>query len=135
LQQNSGGDSAAHSEAAIRLRWVMRRFDLDQAGLAGQIGYSPKSVNHVTRGRRPISRNMAVRLGEVFDLSVRWLLTGAGDPFGESTTTTTTQPGTVPATAEKETLVRWRCSVCTAYLAPGDGYCPGCGRPLQWPGE
>lgn len=115
---------------AQRLVWLIRSLKLTQRQFADDIGVSAQLISDVVRARSRVSRDLAETISDRFGCSLDWLLRGAGDPFLDMTTTTTTEPG------ERTARVRVyppRCDECSQELREGDEFCPGCRARLEWP--
>jgi DNA-binding XRE family transcriptional regulator len=52
---------------AMLLRGYRGKLDMTQKELAGKLEISQNRVSDMESGKRPISKDMAVRLGEIFD--------------------------------------------------------------------
>jgi len=52
---------------AMLLRGYRGKLDMTQKELAAKLGVTQNRVSDMESGKRPISRDMAVRLGELFD--------------------------------------------------------------------
>ena len=72
-----------------RLGWLRRRVfgERGRASLARSIGVSPSTYNYYEKGRQPPA-DLLARAAQVTGADLRWLLTGAGAPFPETTSTT-----------------------------------------------
>jgi DNA-binding XRE family transcriptional regulator len=46
-------------------------FELTQKQLADRLGIKPHHISEMERGKRPISRKMAVKLGKIFDMPAK----------------------------------------------------------------
>lgn len=99
-----------------------------QKDLAQQLGTSADLVSHILHGRRAISAGLALRASDAFHVSVRWMLTGEGDPFEGTVSTTTGAPE-----PEVEVVMRPCCGDCGARVTEGAGRCLHCGAHLRWP--
>jgi DNA-binding XRE family transcriptional regulator len=53
--------------AAMLLRGYRVKLDMTQKELAGKLGTTQNRVSDMESGKRPISRNMAIKLGQLFD--------------------------------------------------------------------
>lgn len=53
---------------------ILEELNLSQAAFARKIGVSPMRVSHVVGGRRPVTAEMALRLGRAFGQSPEYWL-------------------------------------------------------------
>jgi len=76
----------------LLLAELLRELAISQAGLARTIGVSPMRVSHIVKGKRPVTADMALRLGRCFrqspqywlNLQARYDLECALDEMGRS---------------------------------------------------
>lgn len=59
----------------------MRDFGLSQTDLAESVGRSPQLINKILHGKRKISRDLAARLTEAFNVGLDWAHRGKGEPL------------------------------------------------------
>jgi transcriptional regulator with XRE-family HTH domain len=113
------------------LRGLLTKFGLTQTAFAESIGFAVSQVNDVIKKRKRLSRDMAVRVSEVYGVRLDFLLKGQGQPFEDDplTTTTTAMPraraGVTPHTV-------YTCDSCQAIVPEGTASCPRCGAQLEW---
>lgn len=72
----------------IQLKKFFKRQGITQAEIAERYGTTQAYINLLLNGRAPIGKSTAVKLHELYGLSVSWLLTGDGNMIDESTTNT-----------------------------------------------
>jgi transcriptional regulator with XRE-family HTH domain len=60
--------------AGDMLRGARFREDLTQAKLAAQVGVKPSHISDMETGKRPISKEMAKRLGKALNIDYRLFL-------------------------------------------------------------
>src|SRR5438046_537364 len=53
---------------------ILEEFSLSQAALARRVGVSAMRISHVVGGRRPVTADMALRLGRAFGQSPEYWL-------------------------------------------------------------
>lgn len=53
---------------------ILEELNLPQAGLAKAIGVSPMRISHVIKGTRPVTAELALLLGKVFNQSPQYWL-------------------------------------------------------------
>ena len=53
---------------------ILEELGLSQAAFARKIGVSPMRISHVVAGRRPVTAELALRLGRAFDQSPEYWL-------------------------------------------------------------
>lgn len=70
------------------LKFFFKKNGITQEYLANILNMSQPNLNAMLNGRRSISKPTAVKLHELYGLSVSWLLTGNGNMIDESTTNT-----------------------------------------------
>ena len=70
------------------LKFFFKKNGITQEYLANILNMSQPNLNAMLNGRRSISKPTAVKLHELYGLSVSWLLTGDGNMIDESTTNT-----------------------------------------------
>lgn len=70
------------------LKFFFKKNGITQEYLANILSMSQPNLNAMLNGRRSISKPTAVKLHELYGLSVSWLLTGDGNMIDESTTNT-----------------------------------------------
>lgn len=70
------------------LKFFFKKNGITQEYLANILNMSQPNLNAMLNGRRSISKPTAVKLHELYGLSVSWLLTGEGNMIDESTTNT-----------------------------------------------
>jgi len=51
---------------------ILEDHAMSQAALARAIGVSPMRISHVVRGERPVTAELALRLGRAFDQSAQY---------------------------------------------------------------
>lgn len=56
------------------LKELLDEFSLSQYGLGHCLGVSPMRISHVVRGKRPVTAELALRLGQFFGQSPRYWL-------------------------------------------------------------
>lgn len=56
------------------LKELLDELSLTQFGLAHGLGVSPMRISHVVRGKRPVTAELALRLGQFFGQSPRYWL-------------------------------------------------------------
>lgn len=61
-------------EWCVMLRGLRYREGLTQIGLAKKLGITQGNLSAMENGKRPIGRNMAMRLGKLFDTDYRIFL-------------------------------------------------------------
>lgn len=57
-----------------RIREVMAARDVDQRWLAGATEYDEATISRFMQGHRPISKKFAVRVADVLEVPLHWLL-------------------------------------------------------------
>lgn len=72
----------------IQLKKFFKRQGITQAEIAERYGTTQAYINLLLNGKTPIGKSCAVKLHELYGLSVSWLLTGDGNMIDESTTNT-----------------------------------------------
>lgn len=72
----------------IQLKKFFKRKGITQAEIAESYGTTQAYINLLLNGKTPIGKSCAVKLHELYGLSVSWLLTGDGNMIDESTTNT-----------------------------------------------
>ena len=72
----------------IQLKKFFKRQGITQAEIAELYGTTQAYINQLLNGRAPIGKSTAVKLHDLYGLSVAWLLTGDGNMIDESTTNT-----------------------------------------------
>ena len=72
----------------IQLKKFFKRQGITQAEIAERYGTTQAYINLLLNGKTPIGKSCAVKLHELYGLSVSWLLTGEGNMIDESTTNT-----------------------------------------------
>lgn len=72
----------------IQLKNFFKRQGITQAEIAERYGTTQAYINLLLNGKTPIGKSCAVKLHELYGLSVSWLLTGDGNMIDESTTNT-----------------------------------------------
>lgn len=72
----------------IQLKKFFKRQGITQAEIAERYGTTQAYINLLLNGKTPIGKSCAVKLHELYGLSVSWLLTGNGNMIDESTTNT-----------------------------------------------
>lgn len=72
----------------IQLKKFFKRKGITQAEIAERYGTTQAYINLLLNGKTPIGKSCAVKLHELYGLSVSWLLTGDGNMIDESTTNT-----------------------------------------------
>lgn len=72
----------------IQLKKFFKRQGITQAEIAEHYGTTQAYINLLLNGKTPIGKSCAVKLHELYGLSVSWLLTGEGNMIDESTTNT-----------------------------------------------
>lgn len=72
----------------IQLKNFFKRQGITQAEIAERYGTTQAYINLLLNGKTPIGKSCAVKLHELYGLSVSWLLTGEGNMIDESTTNT-----------------------------------------------
>lgn len=70
------------------LKFFFKKNGITQEYLANILSMSQPNLNAMLNGRRSISKPTAVKLHELYGLSVSWLLTGDGNMIDDSTTNT-----------------------------------------------
>ncbi len=70
-----------HSAVAIRIRSLMRKLDLNQAGLAEALGITQPAVSKYLNDRMP-PVEVFYQLALLGDVTIEWLLTGAEPSSG-----------------------------------------------------
>lgn len=70
------------------LKFFFKKNGITQEYLANILSMSQPNLNAMLNGRRSISKPTAVKLHELYGLSMSWLLTGDGNMIDESTTNT-----------------------------------------------
>lgn len=70
------------------LKFFFKKNGITQEYLANILSMSQPNLNAMLNGRRSISKQTAVKLHDLYGLSVSWLLTGDGNMIDESTTNT-----------------------------------------------
>lgn len=70
------------------LKFFFKKNGITQEYLANILSISQPNLNAMLNGRRSISKPTAVKLHELYGLSVSWLLAGDGNMIDESTTNT-----------------------------------------------
>ena len=56
------------------LKELLDELSLSQYGLAHSLGVSPMRIHHVVHGKRPVTAELALRLGQYFGQSPRYWL-------------------------------------------------------------
>lgn len=56
------------------LKELLDELSLSQYGLAHSLGVSPMRISHVVHGKRPVTAELALRLGQYFGQSPRYWL-------------------------------------------------------------
>ncbi|MDR3175034.1 MAG: helix-turn-helix domain-containing protein [Desulfovibrio sp.] len=79
VKVNTGFDdpfrgSSGDGSPAMALRGLRGKEDITQVELAARLGVSQNAISEMESGKRPISRKMAKRLGEEFDLPYKVFL-------------------------------------------------------------
>lgn len=72
----------------IQLKKFFKRQGITQAEIAERYGTTQAYINLLLNGKTPIGKSCAVKLHELYGLSVSWLLTGDGNMIDENTTNT-----------------------------------------------
>lgn len=72
----------------IQLKKFFKKQGITQAEIAERYGTTQAYINLLLNGKTPIGKSCAVKLHELYGLSVSWLLTGNGNMIDESTTNT-----------------------------------------------
>lgn len=72
----------------IQLKKFFKRKGITQAEIAESYGTTQAYINLLLNGKTPIGKSCAVKLHELYGLSVSWLLTGDGNMIDESSTNT-----------------------------------------------
>ena len=72
----------------IQLKKFFKKQGITQAEIAERYGTTQAYINLLLNGKTPIGKSCAVKLHELYGLSVSWLLTGDGNMIDESTTNT-----------------------------------------------
>ena len=72
----------------IQLKKFFKRQGITQAEIAERYGTTQAYINLLLNGKTPIGKSCAVKLHELYGLSVSWLLTGDGNMIDESATNT-----------------------------------------------
>lgn len=72
----------------IQLKKFFKRQGITQAEIAERYGTTQAYINLLLNGKTPIGKSCAVKLHELYGLSVSWLLTGDGNMIDEGTTNT-----------------------------------------------
>ena len=54
------------------LKQILEELELSQQELARAVGVSPMRISHLVRGRRPVTAELALRLGRYFGQSPRY---------------------------------------------------------------
>ncbi|MDE0179679.1 MAG: helix-turn-helix transcriptional regulator [Gammaproteobacteria bacterium] len=67
-------DSARRAQVAERLREARKLAGLSQGHVARMLGLHRPSVSEIEAGNRRVSADEVARLGEIYDVSVAWLL-------------------------------------------------------------
>ena len=82
-------ESGIQSGLSRRLTWLRRRIfgERGRAAMARAIGISPSTYNYYEKGRQAPA-DLLARAAQVTGADLRWLLTGEGAPFPETTSTT-----------------------------------------------
>lgn len=70
------------------LKKFFKRQGITQQQIGDALGTTQVYVNSILNGRAPIGKSTAVKLHDLYGLSVAWLLTGDGNMIDESTTNT-----------------------------------------------
>jgi hypothetical protein len=108
-----------------RLERVISFAGVNQAQMARALAVPAQLLNDVLHKRKGLSRRLALVINERYGFSLRWLLTGDGDPWDSGTTT--------PAPESANVVRRLCCEACGAEVVPGDYSCGNCLRVLVWP--
>lgn len=72
----------------IQLKKFFKRQGITQAEIAERYGTTQAYINLLLNGKTPIGKSCAVKLHELYGLSVAWLLTGEGEMMATSNATT-----------------------------------------------
>lgn len=72
----------------IQLKKFFKRQGITQEEIAERYGTTQAYINLLLNGKTPIGKSCAVKLHELYGLSVSWLLTGDGNMIDESATNT-----------------------------------------------
>ena len=113
---------------ADRIRWLLRRFNLSKGALAASVGYSAPYISEITHDKKRISRELAIKLAGQYGVSLDWLLTGGGAPYGNAPTTTPAEPEPVRAVPRTFHV----CDSCQQPVPPKAERCPHCSVRLVW---
>jgi DNA-binding XRE family transcriptional regulator len=70
----SAGEVFPDASPAMALRGFRGKMEWTQRELAGKLGTTQNVISGMESGKRPVSRAMALRLGEVFDISYKAFL-------------------------------------------------------------
>lgn len=63
-----------YTEGGAALKGLRLREDLTQVEMAKKLGITQANLSSMERGKRPIGKNMAKRLGELFHISYKLFL-------------------------------------------------------------
>lgn len=72
----------------IQLKKFFKRQGITQAEIAERYGTTQAYINLLLNGKTPIGKSCAVKLHDLYGLSVAWLLTGEGEMMANSNATT-----------------------------------------------
>lgn len=70
------------------LKKFFKRQGITQQQIGDALGTTQVYVNSILNGRAPIGKSTAVKLHDLYGLSVAWLLTGEGEMMASSNATT-----------------------------------------------
>lgn len=70
------------------LKKFFKRQGITQQQIGDALGTTQVYVNSILNGRAPIGKSTAVKLHDLYGLSVAWLLTGEGEMMANSNATT-----------------------------------------------
>ena len=64
-----------------RFKLVRNQLDINQKELAEKVEVSSTVITMIESGERSPSRNVLIKLAEIYNVDITWLLTGKGEMF------------------------------------------------------
>jgi len=118
--------------AGERLLFAIKNSEMTQKKFAGLIGMSPNGLNSIVKGKKRLSRIMALATEQITDVRAEWILNNELPKFNTEN---------MNHKFTTETIFHFTCSECknwwsialahipgAAYYPEGRAYCPHCGR-------
>ena len=81
LQKKNNGNTESTAGCAFRLKSARDLLKLNQVSFAQQLGFRNSYICGLEAGEKQFSKNVLLRLAEVFNISPNWILLGKGPLF------------------------------------------------------